>query len=87
MTEITAEVIDAVRGATDDQPVRLLVTCQGPTADVVQRLEAGEVTVVDTIPELTVIVVDARERDLDVLTGLEHVTAIERDGQQRALDS
>lgn len=86
MTEIAPDVVEALHAASEDEPVRLLVTCQGPADKVVNQLETGEVTVVNTMPELTVVVVEAREKDLTVLQGLENVTAIERDSEQRALE-
>jgi len=65
--------------------VRLLLTCAGEAGPVVQQLEAAGVSVVDTIAELGIVVVEATGADRDALASLRGVDSVELDGEERAL--
>ena len=79
---IDPRAADALRSPA---PVRLLLTCAGETQQVVRQLEAAGITVVDTIVELGIVVVEATGADRDALASLRGVESVELDGEERAL--
>lgn len=85
MTQLDPKIVEALNAAGSGETLSLLVTCEASCEPVVEQLRSAGVRVANTIPDMTVIVLEAGKQDLPALEGLTGVTAIELDSEAHAL--
>ena len=85
MADIDPAVGPALARATPERPVRLLLTCEGPTGVVVEQLPAVGMTAVDTLEDLGIVLAEAHDADLGALARLTGLESVEVEGTEHAL--